>query len=421
MKLLMFLLFVISLNSNLVAQGGWVAQTIGNKNYLDINFINQTTGFIIRKDSIILKTTNAGNNWITLHTGISSQASSITCGYFTTENLGALGVLGGVYRTTNGGLNWNFGNTPLLGIGGSVMVEFKNNMTGYACGSDFWPFPIPSNTDGVFWKTTNGGNSWFEILRVGAFTFDEFKIFNQDTMAVLASYRIYYTTNGGSNWTYKEFLLNPALGPNSFTNPYKDTIFIAGSGGIIRSTDSGNTWLYSLLLPQSNDLNKIYFYNSRTGYVIGETGQIYYTSNAGNNWIIQNSNTTANLNSVWFTNKDTGFAIGDNGIVLKTFTGGLLEIELISSTIPDKYYLFQNYPNPFNPKTTIRFNIAKTGITKIKVYNILGKELETLINKQLNRGEYQVTWNGNNYSSGVYYYVLEAKNTKLIKKMILVK
>jgi len=92
-----------------------------------------------------------------------------------------------------------------------------------------------------------------------------------------------------------------------------------------------------------------------------------------------------------------------------------------SSVIPKEYRLYQNYPNPFNPSTTISFSIPENGIVKLIVYDILGKEIRTLINDYKQSGNYNITFNGSNLPSGVYFYRLETGNYFEIKKMVLIK
>ena len=88
---------------------------------------------------------------------------------------------------------------------------------------------------------------------------------------------------------------------------------------------------------------------------------------------------------------------------------------------PVGFDLYQNYPNPFNPETNIKFEIDKSGLTSLKVYDSSGKEIASLINENLSAGNYSVKFNAAAYSSGVYYYSLVSNNTKITKKMLLVK
>jgi len=89
--------------------------------------------------------------------------------------------------------------------------------------------------------------------------------------------------------------------------------------------------------------------------------------------------------------------------------------------VPNVYSLDQNYPNPFNPETMIRFSIPEQGLVTLKVYNLLGEEVTTLINKEMTSGSYEVDFNGTNLSSGIYLYTITANNYVATKKMILLK
>ena len=88
---------------------------------------------------------------------------------------------------------------------------------------------------------------------------------------------------------------------------------------------------------------------------------------------------------------------------------------------PTDYKLSQNYPNPFNPTTEIKFSIAKPGLVTLKVYDILGREVATLVNKELNTGNFSVTFNASNLASGTYIYHLTAGDVQISKKMVLLK
>ncbi len=99
-----------------------------------------------------------------------------------------------------------------------------------------------------------------------------------------------------------------------------------------------------------------------------------------------------------------------------------VSVELASSGIPDKFYLNQNYPNPFNPSTTIKFGIKNEMVVELKVFDILGREVMTLIDNDIMKaGIYNVTLNSSNLASGTYIYRLKAGNNIASKKMILLK
>ncbi|MGE5682411.1 MAG: T9SS type A sorting domain-containing protein, partial [Bacillota bacterium] len=96
--------------------------------------------------------------------------------------------------------------------------------------------------------------------------------------------------------------------------------------------------------------------------------------------------------------------------------------ERLGNMVPAKFALEQNYPNPFNPTTTIRFDVAKNGPVTLRVYNIVGQLVGTLINsRQFSPGKYEVTWNASSLASGMYIYTLEADGVMITRKMMLLK
>jgi hypothetical protein len=103
------------------------------------------------------------------------------------------------------------------------------------------------------------------------------------------------------------------------------------------------------------------------------------------------------------------------------------KVQQLESELPRAFALQQNYPNPFNPETTIRFDVAQSGNVKIKVYNMLGQEVATLVDKYYETGKnYETKWNGKDRfgreaASGMYIYRLESGKISKVKKMLLVK
>ncbi len=115
---------------------------------------------------------------------------------------------------------------------------------------------------------------------------------------------------------------------------------------------------------------------------------------------------------------------GDTGSLIGwglRFNGAITGIEPVSNTIPGTYALYQNYPNPFNPVTTIKFDIAKASNVKMVIYDILGREVKTLINEFQNPGSYEMKFDASNIASGTYFYRIEAGDFVEIKKMVLIK
>jgi hypothetical protein len=100
---------------------------------------------------------------------------------------------------------------------------------------------------------------------------------------------------------------------------------------------------------------------------------------------------------------------------------GITGVPSGKSSIPSRFSLLQNYPNPFNPTTTIRFTVSENGFTSLKLYNVLGQEVATLISEEMPAGTYTRQWNASALSSGAYFYKLASGSNSMIKKMMLLK
>jgi hypothetical protein len=110
------------------------------------------------------------------------------------------------------------------------------------------------------------------------------------------------------------------------------------------------------------------------------------------------------------------------------FQNTITGVAQTKSTIPNKFELYQNYPNPFNPSTTIKYDLPKQSRVKVVVYDILGREVETLVDEIQKAGSYQAIWDASRFASGVYFYRLEtapeggqAGNYSATKKLLLLK
>ena len=145
---------------------------------------------------------------------------------------------------------------------------------------------------------------------------------------------------------------------------------------------------------------------------------IFYTTNNGSSW------TNLGFDSV---NVTSLVSFGDSTFALTSTSGAyyisktpLTSVHTAAAN-PQSYSLAQNYPNPFNPKTTITFSISKSSIVDLKIYDLLGREVETLINGEMTAGEHQVSFDASRFASGIYFYRLKAGNYTATKKLVLVK
>jgi photosystem II stability/assembly factor-like uncharacterized protein len=383
----------------------------------DLYFINNSTGYICGAE-YILKTTNGGANWT-----VSLYLPYIFSGIcFVNSNTGF--VVGGnrIYKTTNAGTNWNENYSITGGLISFEEIDFTDQNTGYAVSA--------APGAGTLVKTTNGGLNWVILLGGGGYY--PFELYCLDFIdgntgflgAKSEGYGdyIYKTTNGGFNWI--RYRAGPDVFPLisiSFSN--YDSGYIMDDYSVLKKTTNGGNNLESwdmMLLPGScHDVTTIDF---NTFYAVGAGGLIIYSTNAGSSIEIQPSGTTEFLNAIDFIGRDTGYIAGGHGTILKTTNGGKpIGIKPISNQIPDKLFLYQNYPNPFNPKTNIKFQIVNLSDVKLVLFDILGREITSLVNEQLRPGTYGVKWDGSNYPSGIYLYKLITAEQTQTRKLVLLK
>ncbi len=143
---------------------------------------------------------------------------------------------------------------------------------------------------------------------------------------------------------------------------------------------------------------------------------VYNTSNSGLpfNWVYKIA--IDQYDNKW---------IGTSGGVAVYREGGVViipvKVEEKSKEIPTKFELYQNYPNPFNPTTTIEFDLPERSYVRLVVYDVLGREIERVVDEELDAGKYKVKFDASNLLSGVYFYVLDAGRFRDVKKMVLVR
>jgi photosystem II stability/assembly factor-like uncharacterized protein len=413
MKKIILLTFLL-LTQQLYSQ--WITLNSGvSQNLISVNFINSQTGFAAGAGGVIIRTTNGGINWTALVSGSSSDLMSIQ---FLNLSTGLVcGYNGTILRTTNGGTNWtpvaSGTTTQLLGL------SFFNESNGI-CGGN----------SGTTIYTTDGGVNWLTGYPTGYMvSFFSAYMLNASTgycagVNTIFSPLVAKTTNGGANWVYSSFMLNNNEG--TLRDIYFDTskgiavsVLWNGTGGISRTTNAGVNWT---TLQFAQAFLGVDFPTQLIGYAVGAAGFIFKSTDAGIGWNQQISGTSAILTSVDFTDSLVGYTAGYGGVILKTTNGGMVGISSKSKEIPSQYKLYQNYPNPFNPSTTIKFDIPKSSHVKIVIYDMLGREIEELLNEEKKPRSYEVTWDGSRcFSSGVYFYKLITDEFAETKKMVLMK
>ena len=282
-------------------------------------------------------------------------------------------------------------------------------------------------TCGAFFFSSNHGETWSQVLlNEAGGTFIQCLAVNQLShylFAGTAGSGIYRSTDNGLSWrSFNIGLLdNNILSIASDTNGY---VFIGTQSGVFRSVDQGGNWSFAGL---ASDTILTIEVNSADNIFAGTvSGHIYKSTDRGNTWVDFSAGSDLSpVRCLLLNNEDFAMAGIDFKGVYRTLNS-TVDISENENRIPVKYALEQNYPNPFNPSTRIKYSIpdgVKSQMSNVKlvVYDILGREIETLINEQKEPGAYELTWNAANLPSGVYFYQLKAGDYIETKKMLLLK
>ncbi len=373
-------------------------------------FIDQVTGIAVGTYGVLLNTTNGGINWSYHNLGNENTLNTIKFVNSSTGFIGgAQGYLGIVLKTTDSGNNWQ---QVYLDSSRINSIHFMNSNTGW-CAGNF----------GAVIKTTNGGNSWVKTAITTtppiSYIYVNDVFFINENTGFIGGNGMFKTTNGGMNWYRVSIFTIMSLqfvGNTGFA-------LSSSSGNFMKSTNLGENWITYAV--EGSNRKDLYFINSETGW-LNTSNIIRKTTNGGLNWSVQNTDSNSiSVNSIFFIDENHGWVVGDYGGIMRTTNGGI-GITPISTEVPERFMLLQNYPNPFNPVTKIRFNIpafAETTrrVVSLKIYDVLGKEIAVLVNQQLKPGIYEIDWNAENITSGVYFYSLSTDNYKQTRKMVIVK
>ncbi len=229
---------------------------------------------------------------------------------------------------------------------------------------------------------------------------------------------IFLSTNNAANWiSVNNGLTNLDIRTLAAWGNY----LYAGSwgGGVFLSSNSGSSWnsvnsgLTNLLVNTLAIDDTVIF--------AGTEGGVYFSTNNGLNWIVKNEG-IGSLNSVYAIDFKNNFVFaGLSNAVWSRPLDELIGVRRLNELVSEKFYLYQNYPNPFNPNSKIKFQTSKFSHVKLTVFDILGKEIHTLVNGELSPGTYEADFDGSNSPSGIYYYRLNAGDYIETKKMVLLK
>jgi hypothetical protein len=214
-------------------------------------------------------------------------------------------------------------------------------------------------------------------------------------------------------------------GTNSYAVSFKDASngLVGHDNGSIRlSTDGGATWV-AASSPTASPIQGLSFISGTNSAWVNAAAIPYRTTNNGSSWTAQTVypiSGTLNHNS--FADTSNGWAVTSNGEVIHYRPAGTSAVDpRQESGVPAAYRLEQNYPNPFNPTTNVGFRIAHFGLVTLKVFDVLGQEVATLVNEQKEPGNYQVQFDASQLGSGVYFYTLKAGGFASTRKLLILR
>ena len=376
------------------------------------------------------------------------------------------GGIGGVlFRSTDNGVSWR---STVLPSGVQTMSSMKLVSTRVS---------VIAGAAGKINYSSDAGETWTGQT-YGTSRFWGIDVKNNFGLAVNTIGNVYRSTNNGLSWSLASSLGNIYLYSVSIADSV--TAYLCTGQQefkVYKTTDAGSSWFP--VFDGRDNLFGITFVNATNGVVIGDKGQIFITQDAGTTWIEQRQDSLVDLRAVTWYDK-TIVAGGLNGVILRSTDNGetfqqmnsptgstIFSVDMsapvngthyilaagesgnmfrfaysatdvdsrnASSNIPSSYELLQNFPNPFNPATTIHFTIPQSLHVKLTVFDILGREVRTLVDAETASGTHAVAWDGKDVhhhpvGSGMYLYRLDARQNNgrqagsftMVKRMLLIK
>jgi photosystem II stability/assembly factor-like uncharacterized protein len=429
-------------------------------------------------DGGVFKSTNSGANWIKSYDLPLSQTYASTIDYLLphrkitgTQDNGTVATMNGLpfdWDMIYGGDGFfclvDYTNSNIIyaesqngGIGRST--NGGNSFSGITNGLDRtrtnWssPYTMDLLNPSVLYfgsyklhKTTNRGTNWAAISpdltrgpgngRLGTITCISTapKADSQRVIYVgTDDWKVSVSTNTGSSWIDVTGTLPQRYVTDVVCDKRDPAIAYATLSGynldlnnthIFRTTNYGANWTnISSNMPNVPVNSLIIDYNATQLLYVGCDVGVYYTTNLGSSWqVLGTGLPNAAVFDINYHQPTKKLAAGTHGrSMFEIDLSTLISVENIISTTAKEYKLHQNFPNPFNPTTKINFEIPKAGNVSINIYDITGRLVSSLLNKNLSVGKYEIEWNASGISSGIYFYRIESGNFVDVKKMTLIK
>jgi len=400
------------------------SQTLQNQN--SIKFESVTTATLVGQDGLILRTEDGGLNWTTQTSGITNVLNSNDYISYYNDNGDevkmhiAVGENGVILKSVDNGSTWLQMTSGSFQNLNDVTIYSPNNIL--VCGDS--ATLLKSVDYGVTWTpvSINTTENLNEIASIGP-SLMEVRI----SSVVVGNGGTIFVSTDNDEW----FAIASGTTENLLTAAFMNNVVIcAGDNGtILKSIDNGATFITSA----SGVTTKIFdvkFVSSTALIGTSEDGTMLRSEDVGDNWSTILTGSTADLFSVNFGSETFGISTGSENTEIYTTDGGVTWLTSIVppaaiKNINEPVNLSQNYPNPFNPSTVISYNVMDNANVSIKVYDMTGREVRTLVNTFQNAGTYSVNFNASNLASGIYFYVLRVNSGSMeitkTMKMILTK
>jgi photosystem II stability/assembly factor-like uncharacterized protein len=446
--------FIVSGSQYKTTDGGesFIKQS-GKPGGYSIKFLDSLTGFIGNNNGSIIKTTDGGETWQSKHSN--QSAGQIHKFLFLNDSVGwALG--GWALKTTDKGETW------ISKSGGGTSIYFIDSLVGWITRNNARPlktidegetwevqnsFPYNQSDDVYFknldtgwigryssinnslFKTTDGGLSWDPISAViGA---RKFYFFPDPIHWLIIGFSRYYITNDFGN-TWLEFTTDVPSGLVRFAAPTNNLGYFIGNLGLILKYDDTTYVPVELIVFTATVYKNNIILNWSTSSELNNSGFEIEKSYDRESWsyidFVEGNGTTTNTNHYSFIDNKISSRIQFYRLKQIDYNGSyeysnIIEIKVDS---PSEFFLEQNYPNPFNPSTKISFSLKIDSKVTLKIFNMLGKEITTLINEDKAAGYYNIEFNAYGFPSGVYFFSLitEGANGEIfssVKKMMIIK
>jgi photosystem II stability/assembly factor-like uncharacterized protein len=449
----------------------WTQMSVGLASWFSgLRFLNETTGLLVGSDGAVLKTTDAGITWthqvggprvplygvrflkssrgivvgyqgfiygtvdggFTWQTAASGTTNDLRGIDFQDQEIGiSVGDNGTILRTLDGGLSWSAQRLT----GGYWFKGVATSPVGYAMivgRRDSMISALAWITRTAILRSDDSGNRWGEIYMPWGKELTAVSTGGLSTViAVGESGYIARSLDRGITWRLQAGIADSMNGVSIVTDKRLTAVTFAapniavavGEGGVIvRSPDGGSRWTVQKS-PTTNNLNGVWTSNGLDVVAVGDGGTVIISSNGGVTWTGVATPATVDLHAIHFLDAERGTIVGDNGVVLRTVAGGVVSMAEVQANVspPSEFELAQNYPNPFNGQTTIEFRLPRTSSVIVKLFDLLGREIATLVDEIRPQGAYRVRWDASNLPSGVYFCRLSVGDFLATKKLLLLK